>query len=77
MEGSNLTNLAEHPVIKGLLLEIDRLKKRIEFVESELSNEHQKLEKLEHEHEHDHELIEKLEHSAPTFNLPPRVTVGL
>jgi predicted nucleic acid-binding Zn-ribbon protein len=78
MEGSTIPNLAEHPVIKNLAGEIDRLKKRVESLEAELSQEHAKLERLEHEHVHDHEVIEKLEHStSPYAPKPPRMTVGL
>ncbi len=78
MDGSHINNLSEHPIIKSLMLEIDRLKKRLDYLESQLTRDHQKLERLEHEHEHDHEVLEKLEHCPP----PPssggrRMTVGL
>ena len=65
--------LAEHPVIQGLM-------RRLEALEAQLNQDHQKLEKLEHELEQDHEVIGKLEHK-PTHVPPPprptRTTVGL
>ena len=65
--------LAEHPVIQALT-------RRLEALEAQLNQDHQKLEKLEHELEHDHAVIGKLE-QKPAYTPPPpkptRMTVGL
>jgi predicted nucleic acid-binding Zn-ribbon protein len=72
-------DIANHPVIKALLNEVERLKKRVEALEYHLKEEHDKIEKLEQEHEHDHETIERLDYEThSTYYNPHRpVAVGL
>ncbi len=69
--------IAEHPLIKALLSEVERLKKRVDGLEYVLREEHEKLEKLEHEHEHDHELIERLEHNGSASYYTGRKTIAV
>jgi predicted nucleic acid-binding Zn-ribbon protein len=70
-------SIADHPVLKALLSEVERLKKRVDGLEYVLREEHEKLEKLEHEHEHDHELIERLEHSGSSSYYTGRKTIAV
>ncbi|HEX2746875.1 MAG TPA: hypothetical protein VHM91_02660 [Verrucomicrobiales bacterium] len=69
--------IAEHPLIKALLSEVERLKKRVDGLEYVLREEHEKLEKLEHEHEHDHEMIERLEHNGCSSYYTGRKTIAV
>ncbi len=72
------TNIADHPVIKALSSEVERLKRRVEGLESILREEHEKLEKLEHEHGQDHVMIERLEHTGTAAYYGRRaIAVGL
>jgi predicted nucleic acid-binding Zn-ribbon protein len=70
-------SITDHPVIKALQTEIERLKKRVEGLEYVLREDHEKLEKLEHEHEHDHEAIERLEHTGCTSYYTGRKTIAV
>ena len=70
-------NIADHPLIKALQSEVERLRKRVDGLEYVLREEHEKLEKLEHEQEHDHELIERLEHTSPTSYYTGRKTIAV
>jgi predicted nucleic acid-binding Zn-ribbon protein len=70
-------SITDHPVLKALQAEIERLKKRVEGLEYVLREDHEKLEKLEHEHEHDHEAIERLEHTGCTSYYTGRKTIAV
>lgn len=70
-------NLAEHPAIRALVSEMDRLRKRVDALEYHLREEHEKLEKLEHEHEHDHEVIERMDHTSSTSYYTGRRTIAV
>ena len=70
-------NIADHPVIRALLAEVNRLKKRVDALEYHLHEEHEKLEKLEHEVEHDHEVIERMDHHTITSYYTGRRTIAV
>ncbi len=70
-------NIADHPVIRELLAEVNRLKKRVDALEYHLREEHEKLEKLEHEYEHDHEVIERMDHHTSTSYYTGRRTIAV
>lgn len=69
--------LTDHPIIKALQSEVERLKRRVDGLEYIHREDHDKLEKLEHEQEHDHELIERLEHPAPASPYTGRHTIAV
>jgi len=71
------SNLAEHPAIRALVSEMDRLRKRVDALEYLLREEHEKLEKLEQEHEHDHEVIERMDHTTSTSYYTGRRTIAV
>ncbi len=70
-------NIADHPVIRALLAEVNRLKKRVDALEYHLREEHEKLEKLEQEVEHDHEVIERMDHHTITSYYTGRRTIAV
>ncbi len=70
-------NIADHPVIRALLAEVNRLKKRVDALEYHLHEEHEKLEKLEQEVEHDHEVIERMDHHTITSYYTGRRTIAV
>lgn len=70
-------NLSEHPALRALVTEMDRLRKRVDALEYHLREDHEKLEKLEHEHEHDHEVIERIDHTTSTSYYTGRRTIAV
>jgi|GEM_PF-7036745 len=70
-------SIADHPLIKALQSEVERLKKRVEGLEYVLREDHEKLEKIEHEVEHDHEVIERLEQTGTTSYYTGRRTIAV
>lgn len=70
-------DLSAHPAFRTLLADVERLTKRVEFLEERLREEHEKLEHLEHEHVHDHELIERLEHPGSSSYYTGRKTIAV
>jgi predicted nucleic acid-binding Zn-ribbon protein len=70
-------SIADHPVVKALQSEVERLKKRLDGVEYVLREDHEKIERIEHEHEHDHEVLERLEHTGSTSYYTGRKTIAV
>ena len=70
-------SIADHPLLKALQSEVDRLKKRVEGLEYILREDHEKLEKIEHEVEHDHEVLERLDHTNSTSYYTGRKTIAV
>ena len=70
-------NIADHPFIRTLISEVERLKKRVDALEYHLREDHEKLEKLEQDHEHDHEIIERMDHTTITSYYTGRRTIAV